>query len=193
MVNEMNILSSHNIPPPPHPEDNGGHQDPKLFSCIYMIHFICSVTSRICTDSYFPHFLCNTAQILTLNLLTWKIWWAHNNASRGQMGFNSAFKGLKRVHICYASMLWPVIKSVMHIHQIHVYFSELYKQKCATFCSSFCASTTVYLTWKTCLWFLIPVATSSEEEIQKVHSHEYSGRATSLLSWFVIRTRKRNE
>jgi len=32
---------------------------------------------------------------LTLNPLTWKIWWAPNNASRWQMGFNSAFKGLK--------------------------------------------------------------------------------------------------
>jgi len=25
---------------------------------------------------------------LTLNLLTWRIWWAPNNASRWQMGFN---------------------------------------------------------------------------------------------------------
>jgi len=31
---------------------------------------------------------------LTLNLLTWKIWWAPNNTSRWQVGFNSAFKGL---------------------------------------------------------------------------------------------------
>jgi len=31
---------------------------------------------------------------LTLYLLTWKIWWAPNNASKGQMGFNSACKGL---------------------------------------------------------------------------------------------------
>jgi hypothetical protein len=30
---------------------------------------------------------------LTVNLLTWRIWWAPNNASRWQMGFNSAFKG----------------------------------------------------------------------------------------------------
>jgi len=32
--------------------------------------------------------------VLTLYLLTWKIWWAPNNASKGQMGFNSTFKGL---------------------------------------------------------------------------------------------------
>ena len=33
--------------------------------------------------------------VLTLILLTWKIWWASNNASRWQMEFNSTFKGLK--------------------------------------------------------------------------------------------------
>jgi len=32
---------------------------------------------------------------LTLTLLTWRIWWAPNNASKWQMGFNSAFKGLR--------------------------------------------------------------------------------------------------
>jgi hypothetical protein len=31
---------------------------------------------------------------LTPILLTWRIWWAPNNASKWQMGFNSAFKGL---------------------------------------------------------------------------------------------------
>jgi len=35
-----------------------------------------------------------TADGITLILLTWKIWWALNNASRWQMGFNSAFKWL---------------------------------------------------------------------------------------------------
>jgi len=32
--------------------------------------------------------------ILTLILLTWRIGWAPNNASRWQMGFNLTFKGL---------------------------------------------------------------------------------------------------
>jgi hypothetical protein len=31
---------------------------------------------------------------LTLILVTWRIWWAPNNASRWQMGINTAFKGL---------------------------------------------------------------------------------------------------
>ena len=34
---------------------------------------------------------------LTLILLTWRKWWAPNNASKQQMGFNSAFKGLIQV------------------------------------------------------------------------------------------------
>jgi len=28
---------------------------------------------------------------LSLIVLTWRMWWASNNASRWQMGFNSAF------------------------------------------------------------------------------------------------------
>jgi len=36
---------------------------------------------------------------LTLILLTWRIWWARNNASKWQIGFNSAFKGLNCVHL----------------------------------------------------------------------------------------------
>ena len=36
---------------------------------------------------------------LTLILLTWRKWWTPNNASKWQIGFNSAFKGLNRIHI----------------------------------------------------------------------------------------------
>jgi hypothetical protein len=38
---------------------------------------------------------CNNHSSLTPILLMWRIWWAPNNASRWQMGFNSVFKGLK--------------------------------------------------------------------------------------------------
>jgi len=31
---------------------------------------------------------------LTLILLMWRKWWTANNATKWQMGFNSAFKGL---------------------------------------------------------------------------------------------------
>jgi len=37
----------------------------------------------------------NLHDFLTLILLTWRIWWAPSNASRWQMGFNLALKGLK--------------------------------------------------------------------------------------------------
>jgi len=36
--------------------------------------------------------------LLTLILLTWRKWWTPNNASKWQMGFNSAFKGLIILH-----------------------------------------------------------------------------------------------
>ena len=35
-----------------------------------------------------------TVSCLTLILLTWRMWWAPNNTSKWQMGFNLAFKGL---------------------------------------------------------------------------------------------------
>jgi len=52
------------------------------------------------TRTFRWHLTHNTACIpyktstLTLILLTWNIEWAPNNASKWQMGFNSAFKGL---------------------------------------------------------------------------------------------------
>jgi len=36
----------------------------------------------------------NSMSSLTLYLLTWRIWWTSNKASKGKMGFNLAFKGL---------------------------------------------------------------------------------------------------
>jgi hypothetical protein len=41
------------------------------------------------------NFLFSRRRILTLILLTWNIGWAPNNASKWQMEFNSAFKGLR--------------------------------------------------------------------------------------------------
>ena len=43
--------------------------------------------------------------VLTLILLTWRIWWA-NNASRWQVGFNSEFKGLNANAINRQCQLW---------------------------------------------------------------------------------------
>jgi len=36
---------------------------------------------------------------LTLIVLTWRKWWAPNNASKWQMGFNSGFKGLNSTNV----------------------------------------------------------------------------------------------
>jgi hypothetical protein len=39
-----------------------------------------------------------TSAVLTLILPTWRIWWPPNNASKWQIGFNSAFKGLIQLY-----------------------------------------------------------------------------------------------
>ena len=49
--------------------------------CIYIYIYIYDISSLRIND-------------LTLILLTWRKWWAPDNASKLQMGFNSAFKGL---------------------------------------------------------------------------------------------------
>ena len=48
--------------------------------------------------------------VLTLILLTWRIWWAPNNSNRWQMGFNSAFEGLMS-ETCWAHKKWNKISS----------------------------------------------------------------------------------
>jgi hypothetical protein len=61
--------------------------------------FVASNSSKAEVQSQpeWNHIICKskTTQIrLTLILLTWRIWWAPNNASRWQMEFNSACKGV---------------------------------------------------------------------------------------------------
>ena len=47
---------------------------------------------------------------LTLILLTWRIWWAPRNASKCQMGFNSAFKGLtSKFRIRIRARVWLLV------------------------------------------------------------------------------------
>jgi len=43
---------------------------------------------------------------LTLILLTWRIWWAPNNASKWQMRFNSTFKGLNKCNKNNGHFTW---------------------------------------------------------------------------------------
>ena len=61
---------------------------------IELCHFAayCQIT---CCAYIWTQYGLEFSHCLTLILLTWRIWWAPNNASKWQMGFNSAFKGLK--------------------------------------------------------------------------------------------------
>jgi hypothetical protein len=43
---------------------------------------------------------------LTLILLMWRIWWAPNNASNLQVGFNLAFKGLRKYKYLMTTKMW---------------------------------------------------------------------------------------
>jgi len=65
--------------------------------CLDRVQHYIVERSVTCLDS--EHFFCFhiTSHSLTLNLLTTTIIAPPNNASKWQMGFNSAFKGLKRI------------------------------------------------------------------------------------------------
>ena len=61
---------------------------------------------------------------LTLKPLTWNIWWAPNNTSRWQMGFNSVFKGLNKYShsACYKIVtIWGIIRYCLnkYSHSAH--------------------------------------------------------------------------
>ena len=58
---------------------------------------------------------------LTLTLLTWRIWWSSNNASKWQIGFNSAFKGLNAElnPICHLLALLGA-HHILHVSRIRV-------------------------------------------------------------------------
>ena len=59
---------------------------------MYIISYLLQQSTVLCAALYI--FTVTCVHTLTLYQLTWRIWWAPNNASKWQMGFNSAFKGL---------------------------------------------------------------------------------------------------
>ena len=67
----------------------------------------------LATDS----FINTLSAELTLILLTWRIWSTPNNASRRQMGFNSAFKGLNPIFHLLTSF---GSHHILHISRIRV-------------------------------------------------------------------------
>jgi hypothetical protein len=67
-----------------------------LFTGIIPKNEVTTFTSRVLVETV----------LLTLTLLTWRIWWAPTNVSKWRMGFNSAFKGLiiKSKHFLYVTV-----------------------------------------------------------------------------------------
>ena len=55
-------------------------------------------------------YICDISRLkvndLTLILLSWRKWWAPNNVSKQQMGFNSAFKGLITSNLSFCHILY---------------------------------------------------------------------------------------
>jgi hypothetical protein len=62
------------------------------------------------------HLAFKIVNTLTLILLTWRKWWAPNNASKQQMGFNSEFKGLKK--ILTTQVFWCSLSMFYTMHAV---------------------------------------------------------------------------
>ena len=89
---------------------------------IFVRCHVCLILCNVC--SLFIRFLssyavCNRKRALTLIMLMWRIWWASNQASKWQMGFNTAFKGLTDMRVClraigalYMSLTFPLLNVV---------------------------------------------------------------------------------
>ena len=78
--------------------------------------FICWIYARI-PYIFYPlfhniNFMLPDVATLTLTLLTWRMWWTATSASKWQMGFNSAFKGL----IMFGEMYKLFISSCGFLH-----------------------------------------------------------------------------
>ena len=70
---------------------------PAFHTCVFVLEVISSFHSPYlqCMRAFVFSLWLITIIHLTLILLTWRMWWVPNNASKWQMGFNSAFKELK--------------------------------------------------------------------------------------------------
>jgi len=74
-------------------------------------------------------------KFLTPVLLMWRIWWAPNNTSKGQMGFNLVFEGLKNL-ICLSTnysitggyfIVNAYCKQSFQLHELAVWQTLLFK------------------------------------------------------------------
>ena len=80
---------------------------------------------------------------LTLILLTWRIWWATNNASRWQMGFNWAFEGLKYL-LTLILLTWRIWWAPNNASRWQMGFNWAFK-------GLKCPLTLILLTWR--IWW----------------------------------------
>ena len=123
-------------------------------------------------------------EALTLYLLTWIIWWALNKASKGQMEFNSVFKGLIKMKVwCwlvnenktnylrkfYVCCVWPcfnkhlaifLVKITRNSSEIRNKYLYITCLKCCYFTSllSYQPITERYfiMNWMQCIAVLVP-------------------------------------
>ena len=85
----------------------------------------------------------NFCPSLTLTLLTWRIWWSPNNANRWQMGFNSAFKGLK-YPLTLTLLTWRIWWAPNYASRWQMGFNLAFK-------GLKCPLTLILLTWR--IWW----------------------------------------
>ena len=62
-----------------------------LSFCLLCLHFCSHIKNSSMQRAQMSSYL-------TLFVLTWRIWWAPNNATKWQMGFNSQFKALIKIN-----------------------------------------------------------------------------------------------
>jgi hypothetical protein len=73
----------------------GFPQTHKIFNQIrycYVVYLESNISYTKFPSLYVLRVTFRSLERLTLILLTWRVWWAPNNASKWQMGFNLAFK-----------------------------------------------------------------------------------------------------
>ena len=91
--------------------------------------------------------------LLTLILLTWRIWWAPNNASKWQMGFNWACKGQANTHLMLPTFLkYFTSLTLPELHGKHTQFTYL--------TSSFAVTPEKPPSCRSMVWFSIVVGKS---------------------------------
>ena len=94
-----------------------------LFFLSDFIKFLDGTVNEFKTASfhYISSSLFASVPFLTLILLTWKIWWAPNTASRWQIGFNSAFNPLNSElnSICHFLALLGA-RHIFHVSKVRV-------------------------------------------------------------------------